>query len=42
MRVGTGGGGPQVLYRRPGGTLVPIGSRAVLREACNIWNRNIS
>ncbi len=40
MGVGTGGGGPQVLYRRPGGTLVPIESRAMFKEACNIWNRD--
>jgi hypothetical protein len=42
MGVGTGGGGPQVLYRRPGGTLVPIGPGAVFREACNTWNRDSS
>jgi len=40
MGVGTGGGGPQVLYRRAGGTLVPIRPRAVFREACNTWNRD--
>ena len=40
MGVGTGGGGPQMLYRRVGGTLVPIRSRAMFREAYNTWNRD--
>ncbi len=35
MGVEIGGEGPQVLYRRPRGTLVPIGPRAMFREACN-------
>lgn len=39
MEIGTGGGGPQMLYS-PGGTLVPIGSSTVFREACNTWNRD--
>ncbi len=41
MGVETKGGGSQVLYRQPGGTLVPIGSRAMFRKVCNTWNRNI-
>jgi len=40
MGVETGGEEPQVLYRRPEGTLVPIESRAMFREACNTWNRD--
>ncbi len=33
MEVETGGEGPQVLYRQLEGTLVPMGPRAVFREA---------
>jgi len=36
MGVGTGGGEPQMLYRQPEETLVPIESRAIFREVCNI------